>query len=64
MKKTDIKTLLGYSSGFAYYRIGEEIWRVDYADKDFENLHYFCKYALGVHPLYNADGEEASEINL
>lgn len=70
MEKTLIKTLIGYRNGFAYYKIGKDVYRCDYADLDFESLRWFSTLAgmpiniKAYGPLYNEIGEEAEPLTL
>ncbi len=65
-----IKTLMGYRIGFAYYKIGDDVFRCDYTDQNFESLRWYSTFAgmkvnvRAYGPLFNGIGEEAQPLSI
>jgi hypothetical protein len=61
-------TVLGYRKGFAYYLVGNDVFRGDYVDGPESARWYAKKEAMVIErkaygPLYDENGEEIKEEN-
>ena len=58
----DLK-LLGYRNGFAYYALGDSIYRKDYADEDLKSARWYSTKA-GMNADVKANGKLCDETGL